>query len=354
MLVWAGPPEKAPEHPDVILWSGAAKRSGTRSIAGYIETHAEEIRRRYLAWFQEFGELQIRGRPLCSRFTSTDGMSIWPLSQFVELSPWRQAAFDKLIKVFALERMIEDEAPAAVTFVGADRAVQRALKVFCAGRGISYAWTQLPSCSLGQFGALMERLPHPMQGVIAQAYLAATRLGLGRPSLRPPRGPRKRVLICAPLFNQEFEPGKSQEFGSRYWTTLPRMLIGAGYDVHWLHIAYPHDKVPTVRAAGKMLEYIQAAPTPMGTHSLLDSHLTMGTVARIFGKWLRIAMQSLWVGSLVRRRLQHGHSADYWPLIREDWARAFRGTACAQSLFYAECKPTLRCGRSSTRMRVCI
>ena len=53
MLLWAAEAHLVPEHGNVVHWQGTVRATGTRSLTQYIEVHAEEVRRRYLAWFYE-------------------------------------------------------------------------------------------------------------------------------------------------------------------------------------------------------------------------------------------------------------------------------------------------------------
>jgi len=48
-------------------------------------------------------------------------------------------------------------------------------------------------------------------------------------------------------------------------------------------------------------------------------------------------MESLVVGLCLRGRFEKDPRETYWPLIRDDWAKAFRGFDCIVNLFYAAC-----------------
>src|ERR1700677_3723762 len=146
MLLWAADTGSALQHGNgnLILWQGAAHAPGVRSLAEYIEKHAEEIRRRYLAWSHDLGETRVLGRKVRERFRLADGTSFWWLSTFVEQSSWKQRSLETLLKLFAMELLLEREAPAKLDFRGSDRAVNLVLRRLCRRRGIPYRWSKAP------------------------------------------------------------------------------------------------------------------------------------------------------------------------------------------------------------------
>lgn len=336
-LVWAGDPDAAPDHDNVILWHGAVRRAGVRSITEFIETHAEEVRGRYLAWVHDLGETRVRGRRLQDRFTLSDGHSLWPHALFVEQSTWRQYSLETLLKVFAFELLIEQECPVDVSFAGSDHNLSEVLEALCRRRGIAYRWTRLGVRRTMTLRSLARALPRPIQGFLSLARWVWISQAL-QPRPEPPRQTaRPHILICGPFSNHNATGPAAKEFVSRFWGSLPRLLVEAGYEVHWLHYFHAHDKVPGPRAARTLLTSINNGAGGNSTHSLVESYLPLGDIAKIGCRWVAVAIESVLVGLSLRARFRNDPHESYWPLIRDDWARALRGTGAVESLFYIEC-----------------
>ena len=227
MLVWAADTASAPQHGNgnLILWQGAARAPGVRSLAEYIEKHAEEIRRRYLAWSHDLGETRVLGRKLRERFQLADGTSFWWLSTFVEQSSWKQRSLETLLKLFAMELLLEREAPAELSFRGSDRAVNLVLRGICRRRGIQYRWSKAPRKRSFGRQALLRRLPVSVQGLGALAYFTWIRLALQRPRKGAVAGPAPRTMICGPFANHNATAQRGAEFTSRYWGSLPKCWL---------------------------------------------------------------------------------------------------------------------------------
>lgn len=339
MLLWAADMGSAPQHGkgNLILWQGAAREPGVRSLTEYIETHAEEIRRRYLAWSHDLGETRVLGRKLRERFKLADGTSFWWLSTFVEQSPWKHRSLETLLKLFAMELLLEREAPAELSFRGSDRAVNLTLRAICRRRGIRYQWSKAPRKRSFAWQAVVRDLPRLAQGLMALAYFTWIRLALQRPLKAVVVGPTERIMICGPFANHNATPHRGAEFTSRYWGTLPQVLAQTGFEVDWLHYFYAHDRVPTPRQARNILQQIRNDLAQVGAHSFVESYLPVLSLASIFVKWLAVAAESFVVGLSLHRRFAKDPSESYWPVIRDDWARAFRGFGCVQNLFYDQC-----------------
>jgi len=336
MLLWAAENDAAPPHDNLVLWQGSAPRSGARSLTELIDVQADEIRRRYLAWSFDLGEISVGGRRLCQHFRRADGTSFWWQSLFVEQSTWKQGSLESVLKLVALEMLLEREALQELTFAGADRDIHLVLRSICRCRGIRYRWNRLPRVRAAHRGVLRS-LPRSVQGLLSLAWFAAIRIALGPPPRPAPPSAAERILIYGAFANHNAGAHTTSEFSSRFWGSLPEVLVREGYDVRWLHYFYAHDRVPTARLARQILQRINARSARGPVHAFVESHLPLSAVAQICGRWLKIAWESVGVGRELRRRFAQGECALYWPLLRDDWAKAFRGFDCVQNLFYDAC-----------------
>jgi len=334
MLLWAAETHLVPEHANVVLWQGAASKPGVRSLTQYIETHAEDIRRRYLAWSHDLGETRVFGRRLRERFNLADGTSFWWLSVFVEQSSWKQRSLETMLKLFALEQLLKQEAPAELTFEGSDRGVNLTLRAICRDLGVRYQWSKISKGRVLTLQLMVRGLPRLLQGLMALAFFASLRFALKRPPRVGTAGSARRIVICGPFSNHNATLYGGSDFTSRFWGTLPQVLIQDGFEVHWMHYFYAHDAVRTAWEARKILQRINENSTKVMAHSFVESYLPVRAFATIFVRWLMIAMESFVVGLCLARKFAENPSASYWPLIRDDWAKTFRGFGCVTNLIY--------------------
>ena len=337
LLLWAAAAHGAPQDANILLWRGAARAGSVRSLAEYTDAHAVEVRRRYLAWAFDLGELLIGGRRLRERFALAHGGSFWWYSLFIEQSTWKQRSLESLLKVFALELLLERERPEELAFAGADRDLSRVLQDICRRQGIRYRWRRQAGGCVTRTRRGLRALPRLLHGLMALVYFAAIRLRLGRQSPARRVGATRRVLICGAFANHNADDPAAGEFRSHFWGTLPDALTGDGYDVQWLHYFYAHDKVPDARHARRIMQRTNSRSRRGDAHRFVESQLPLPALAGILGRWAAIALESLFVGWRLRRGFARGEYAIHWPLIRDDWAKAFRGFDAVQNLFHAAC-----------------
>jgi surface carbohydrate biosynthesis protein (TIGR04326 family) len=104
----------------------------------------------------------------------------------------------------------------------------------------------------------------------------------------------------------------------------------------WLHSFYSHDKARTVSQALRLVNELNRV-APNETHLLLDAYFSPGGALRVLIRALRSAVRSLATERYLRGELSHRPALEYWPLLRLDFARAFRGLGCLEGLYFAEC-----------------
>lgn len=341
LLVWAVTTEKPPLHSNVVLWSGRTRRAGVRSLIDYLETHAEEVRARYLAWVQDFGDIRVLGRPVRERFRLSERASFWPHAVFVEQSLWKQASMEPLLRLFALERILRAERPAAVELAGSDRKLVMALKSLCERSGIEFSWNRSHAIERGKPRGFLRSLPRIVQGALALGHFAARHYA--RPVRRASKwntghtGHEQRsILICGPLFDPAGKLETSGIFSSQYWTRLPTVLVRGDYKIQWLHYFHSHDRVTTIAAARARVRGLNSASTD-DAHALVEDSATAGALLQVSLWWVKICIESYLYSWEIRRKLTRLTGMNCWSLIRDDWAKAFRGHACVQGLFFIAC-----------------
>jgi surface carbohydrate biosynthesis protein (TIGR04326 family) len=332
-----GDPSGCPDDAETLLWQAGAAGAGRRTIIEYLETHADTVRHRYLAWTHDLGEVQVLGRKLRNRFHAVDGASLWVQSLFFEQSAWKQASMQNMLKLIALELLLDTEQPSSVEFVSADRALSATVMRLCRRRGIPFQSRRLRASRSPNLRTFLHQLPRPLLALAALIRFArvgcALRVCRIRQAQGTPKGPR--VLICGPLFNFSLNLGGGEAFNSMFWGGLPAALAENGYQVAWLHYFYAHDKVPDVHAGREAITRINGAAHDNGAHAFVEAYSGSLTIVKVAWRWLRIAAESLVVGAALS--FGKDEPAIYWPLISDDWARAFRGWNCIENLFYGEC-----------------
>ena len=116
----------------VYTWNGYEENDSLRSLLGYIDTHGDRLRKKYLAWIHDLGEFEIGEKRIIDHLIIDEGLSYWWLTSFVEKNPWNSPLISEVIRFFAIEEILLKEKPKKFRFVSSNRKMGNVLNEFCA------------------------------------------------------------------------------------------------------------------------------------------------------------------------------------------------------------------------------
>jgi surface carbohydrate biosynthesis protein (TIGR04326 family) len=353
LLVWDA--EGSPPVGDwtEVLWRDFGKTAtpDAVSIPRLVEAHADDLRKQYLAWIFELGEIRIKDRRLIEHLELRPGFSAWWMSLLTEMSYGKSAGIFESIRMIAFENWIMNRALSRVVLVSPGVRLADCMRSWCARSGVAFEWQRIsneiekPSWRK----RLYQCLPHPMQALIwlIRHLLQNWPLrGVGQAEWRNTKG---RVTFVSYLFNLVPGAAKDGRFESRYWAHLPDELQREGCKTNWLHLYVKDELLPNGRKAADAIRQFNETGLGGQTHVTLDAFLDLRVVFKTLRDWQRMA----WIG----RRLQQvpfsfsGTALDLRPLMEEDWRRSMSGqtamnNALVLNLFESALKslPKQRCG----------
>jgi hypothetical protein len=177
----------------LVVLRGAARKSVR--LDDYVDAAAEEAARdAERIWIKQLRHARVDAMPLRRRFTLREDSLWW----FAELYLHKEQAVLRIVRTLAaLERLADEEAPAALEVTSADPVAGHVLAAFCAARGL---------------GTTARRAPWPDRAALARmdarsAWLHGAALASRLRSRKPPR-PAGQVAAAA-FVHQAFVRGGS-------------------------------------------------------------------------------------------------------------------------------------------------
>jgi surface carbohydrate biosynthesis protein (TIGR04326 family) len=326
-LIWDGDGE--PPHPadSILCWRSYANEGGIRSIPHYLESHAERLRSKYLAFIHELGERRFAGRRILEHLDVVDGLSFWWMSQLAEKSPFKSRRIYGCLRLLALEEMLLESGVSAVTLASDDEPLVRAVRRLCENLGVGFRLERMRKPHRrSALRRLYDALPSPMKGLISLRHYVA------RWPLRHTRNPpwfsgKKSVFFCSYFIHLEPHVCARGRFLSGQWESLPAVLHERGVAANWLQLFMLSAAVPDVGTGLDWLRRFNGDAANQGCHSFLDGYLSLSTASRALKTWLRLNAVS-WKLRNVGSVFNVAHSAVWlWPLLREDWHASLTGSA---------------------------
>jgi surface carbohydrate biosynthesis protein (TIGR04326 family) len=340
LLVWDE--DGAPPKGDwsIALWRAfAARGSDARSIPLLIEQRADVLRARFLAWIRALGDMPVDGIAVRDHLILRPGFSFWWMTLLAEKSN----AFNSLqiigvIKVLALEELLDAEQPRRVTLVTADHALVRVCRAWCATVGVEFELR--PAHSRAAKAPLPKRLyhalPHRGQAIATLLHHLLQRFRLRGVGARALSDSSARLTICSYLFNLDKAAAAAGQLSSSFWTELHATLRDCGEATNWLLLFIPHDFVPNARSARRLIERFNAQGNGRQVHAALDGALGPSVIWRALRDYARVTRTA---GKLRQLRASGAFSVerskiDLWPYFERDWHSSLVGSAAMSNCIY--------------------
>lgn len=337
VVVWDSPGPHDADDVWFVDWNGYAEGDGSTSLLRHAEENADDIRERYLEWVDELGETRIRGRRLVDRMAvGSTGFSLWWMSSIVEKSFWNTPTMATVVRLMALDDLVDRCSPEALVLVTDRSDLRRAVGRLCDGRGIGFRSRRPANCrSAGRCRrGLSALVPRPVQAIRALvAYVAAARPVQGR---RPSRwdGSEDSLFLLSCFGHLDPTEAAAGRFDSRYWQGLYEVFRETGTPTNWLQYFVTSSDVPDFGTAGAWLEAIDENPVDQGNHVFLDSYASATVLSKVLGRWLRQVRKTMGLRALARRDFGPRLHGVLWPVVRAEWLDDLHGARSMHHLLW--------------------
>lgn len=319
-----------------VLWRsfGNDTTPSVVSIPKLIEANAVTLRKRYMAWIFELGEVRIKGQRLVDHLVLRPGFSCWWMTLFVEKCNFAKSPqIDDAIRLMAFDDWAVDRAVGSITLASANQPLVECMRLWCAKLGVAFEWQHLPkqSVHLSWVRCIYQSLPLFLRALAWFLHYLVDRWSLHGVGLKKWQKTDGRVTFISYLFNLVPDAAKAGRYESRYWAHLPAELQSGGCKTNWLHLYVKDALLPSAGEAADAIRNFNKTGRGEQIHVTLDSFLTARVALKTLRDWCRLA----WTG----RRLQQLISStacdglDLWPLFAEDWRQSTGGpTAMSNAL----------------------
>ena len=298
------------------------------SIPKLVEKNSSSLRRSYLEWIYNLGELKINNKTIIDSFSTRSGFSFWWMSHFVEKSNFSKSPkINDIIKLFAFIDWTSGENIKKITFESDRDDISLCLKSFCKNKNIIFKYKRddkLKYTSKINLRYFYNKLPYIFQAIIWLLYYIVTRWSfrnIGKEKLNKSKGKITFISYFFNLVKSDIDKGK---YTSSYWGNLPEVLNKNHQNTNWIHLYAKSKEVSTTRKAAKILKSINKKNT-LQSHVMLESFLSPLIIFKILRDWVKVLkISNSLKNNFVKKEV---YGMVLWPLIKEDWYQSFVGKA---------------------------
>lgn len=327
-------PEETKE--DILCWQSYAQGSTIASIPRYLESNADRLRAKYVAFSCDLGESIINGKRVVEHLDAGDGFSYWWMNKLSENSPFKSSRIYDCLRLMALEEILLEKKPSTLTLDSSDRDLAQAIKRLCLNLQVDFVWRKVPTThQKWTLRRLYEILPYPIQGLISLRHLAI------RWPLRRLQNPLwfagdNAIFMCSYFFNLDSASCSAGKFYARQWEALPRYLQDSGKRANWIHHFLLSPGMPDVKTSLSWMEQFNRDAQKQGCHAFLETYLSWKIIFRVFKNWLWLNVVYWRLRQISDAFNPKGSAVWLWPLLRDDWQTSLKGTTSISNCLCVE------------------
>jgi surface carbohydrate biosynthesis protein (TIGR04326 family) len=316
---------------EVLCWRSYAHGDAVFSVPRYLEAHAPSIRQKYLAFIHDLGECRVAGKRIIDHLDMGDDFSLWWMTQVAEKSPLKSPRIYDCLRLIALEEILIEKSPSAITLVSSDKPLAQAVHRLCRNLKIGFRWRRTSRAKIAwSLRRMYETLPVSIRGLISLRHI----LKLWRlRALEKPRWFSGKDAIFIGSYFIHLDPTlcAQGQFYSRQWGELPKILHNEGRPTNWIQLFMFSKVVPSVATGASWVRRFNRDACNQGCHTFLESYLTLGNLLRVLKKWVWLNTVYWRLRDIESIFYPNGSAVWLWPMLRSDWQLSLNGPVAISS-----------------------
>jgi surface carbohydrate biosynthesis protein (TIGR04326 family) len=319
-----------------ILWvkKTDSKDDKKLSVINYIENNEKLIRKLFLEWVYEFGNLKIKNKTLIEFFKIDLNLSYWwftPIALKNNLSD--DNVINNVIKIIAFEQIVKNIKYESISINSKSNLLTECVKDFCKRSKIKFYITNFNlfnSCTFS-YNQIYTDL---FKASIQYAYYVICYLLYFKISKINPIN--KNVIFFDIFVHLNNDAEKKRRFLSNYWTDLTQKLTKWKINSSWIHLYYRNAKYKNPGYAQKICDIFTKNSKGYQSHTIFESFLDFSVLFNILKSFIRLKKMYTSNISLISKINSKNlkHNFNYFLLFNNVFKSSFTGSDSIKNLFY--------------------
>jgi surface carbohydrate biosynthesis protein (TIGR04326 family) len=289
-----------------------------------MEANGLRVRKKYLAFIHDLGESRIAGKRVVDHLDMGDGFSLWWMTLLAEKSPLKSPRIYDCLRLIALEEILLEKSPSAVSLITSNKALSQAIGRLCKNLKMDFNWRRGATARKCSLRRIYEALPEPMRGLISLRHIV--KYWKLRTLERPKWFSGEDAIFVGSYF-VHLDPTLCErgQFHSRQWGGLPKFLRDGGRMTNWIQLFLFSSVVPSVATGLRWMCQFNKDANNQGFHAFLESYLTLRKVLGALKQWLWLNTVSWRLRDIQSAFNPKGSAVWLWPMLRSDWQSSLNG-----------------------------
>jgi len=321
----------------LVLWRkfDSSKSRNHLSIPDLVEKKADLLRKRFLCWVYEVGQLRFKGGRLVDHLKLRPDFSYWWMTLIAEkCNFYKSPQINDAIRFLAFIDWAADAKPSRIMLVSSNGDLAECISMWCRENCITFVWEQIsvPAAAMSWSRGLYEMLPLSIQALVWLFKYVCERLPLRGTGVKCWRNTDGKIMFVSYTANWVPEAWKNNYYESRYWAHLPNMLKEEQRKSNWLHIYIKDELMPTAAQAAKGLIEINKNTSKTQCHVSIDSFISLVVIFQTLRDFVRICGIGIRVGENVMHKTLPDNLPNLWPLMGSNWKESMFGPSAMSNI----------------------
>lgn len=318
-----------------VLWRSYHESLNEKlvSIPRLVEKNSCYLKKLYLAWVFELGEVRAEGKRVVDHLEINPGFSFWWMSLISQkLNYSASPHITTAIRLLAFDLWARDREINTIRLTSQNKALAECMRRWCWDRKVRFVWEVLPSknSSTTIVNNIYTFLPNTFKALIQFTRRVWCCWPLRKTGLEAWSKSDGKVSFFSYLSNLDETGEWGGEFKSRFWTELPETLTKNNCKSNWLHIYCSDDSHPTAQHARAKLENFNKMARGDQIHTALETFLSWQVILQTIKDWFRISQFASKLEPFVSKVDSNG--IYLWPLFKVEWYSSIIGTSSINSI----------------------
>ncbi len=325
----------------IVSWNDMVVSSGIISLPAKTEEQTVDLKREFLRWVHELGQVEVKGRSLVSHLKIFDNLSFWWLTSVAEKSPFLCESIFQVFKMITLEKIYADENCQGLIYHGNNKPLHSTLKTWSQNLGHSYNWVPSSPNSLTKsndgFGRkIVRRLPHLIQGI---AWLIKKWFDRWR-HVNPiqlnteesDQTPRPTIVTFFP--NIHMDQVEQGNFRSKYWERFHDYLEEKKIPVDWVWF-YFGSKDLSFEKSVKLKDKCNQNSNSNQRYFFLEEFWSYRGIWKSFVLYLKVRRKAYGMNHLRKEFSFSNSKINFFSIMEDDWNHSFFGIGAIEKIAWA-------------------
>ena len=253
--------------------------------------------------------------------------SLWWMSMIAEKSLFKSRAPGDSLKLLAVYDLLKAKGPLKVELVTSNNNLSFALKNMCMRLDINFKYRIIREKYFHfKIKTLLKNMPYIIKSPIHLLIYFVLRIPTTISKKYAWNNQKNVISIISYFDNIDKKSFKKNEFYSKYWHILPKIIHQKGIKINWLHHYIKTPLTSNSFSANSFIKRLNENQSRQGdVHRLIDSYISIRLIIKTILRWLKIVIHMNRFRNEILREIKKLKYGWLWYLLNDDWNNSIYG-----------------------------